>query len=31
VLALTIVGLPFARQHVKLCALSLVPFGKAVR
>jgi uncharacterized membrane protein YccF (DUF307 family) len=30
-MALTIVGIPFARQHVKLCALSLVPFGKVVR
>jgi uncharacterized membrane protein YccF (DUF307 family) len=29
--AVTIIGIPFARQHVKLAALSLAPFGKAVR
>lgn len=28
--ALTIIGLPFARQHIKLASLSLTPFGKAV-
>lgn len=28
--AITIVGLPFARQHAKLAALCLVPFGKSV-
>ncbi|MGI6365120.1 MAG: YccF domain-containing protein [Bacillota bacterium] len=28
--AVTIVGLPFARQHAKLAALCLVPFGKSV-
>jgi uncharacterized membrane protein YccF (DUF307 family) len=31
VLALTVVGLPFARQHLKLVALSLWPFGKELR
>lgn len=30
VLAITIIGLPFAKQHVKLAALSLVPFGKRI-
>lgn len=29
--AITIIGIPFAKQHVKLAALSLVPFGKYVR
>ena len=28
--AVTIIGIPFAKQHVKLAALSLTPFGKAV-
>lgn len=27
-LAITIVGLPFARQHIKLLPLSLAPFGR---
>lgn len=26
--AVTIIGLPFARQHVKLASLALTPFGK---
>lgn len=29
--AVTIIGLPFARQHAKLAALCLSPFGKTVR
>lgn len=29
--AVTIIGLPFARQHAKLAALCLFPFGKTVR
>lgn len=29
-LAITIIGLPFARQHLKLMELSLMPFGKRV-
>lgn len=29
-LALTIIGIPFARQHFKLAQLSLAPFGKDV-
>jgi uncharacterized membrane protein YccF (DUF307 family) len=29
--AVTIIGIPFAKQHVKLAALSLVPFGKTYR
>lgn len=28
--AITIVGLPFARQHAKLAALCLTPFGKTI-
>lgn len=28
--AVTIVGIPFARQHMKLAALALTPFGKTV-
>jgi uncharacterized membrane protein YccF (DUF307 family) len=31
VLAITIVGLPFARQHFKLIPLALFPFGKELR
>lgn len=30
ILAITIIGLPFARQHLKLMELSLMPFGKAI-
>jgi len=30
-LALTIIGIPFARQHFKLIELSLMPFGKSVQ
>lgn len=30
-LAVTIIGLPFAIQHVKLAMLALAPFGKRVR
>lgn len=29
-LAITIIGLPFAQQHFKLIGLSLMPFGKKV-
>jgi uncharacterized membrane protein YccF (DUF307 family) len=29
-LTITIIGIPFARQHLKLMELSLMPFGKAV-
>lgn len=29
-LFITIIGIPFARQHFKLAALSLAPFGKDV-
>jgi len=28
--AITIIGIPFAQQHVKLAALALTPFGKEV-
>ncbi|MFO0631352.1 MAG: YccF domain-containing protein [Nannocystaceae bacterium] len=31
VLALTIVGIPFAVQHLKLAPLSLMPFGRDLR
>ena len=30
ILAITIVGLPFARQHLKLLKLALVPFGARI-
>lgn len=30
IFAITIVGLPFARQHIKLCAVALSPFGKEI-
>jgi uncharacterized membrane protein YccF (DUF307 family) len=30
-LAVTLIGIPFAIQHVKLAALSLMPFGVRVR
>ncbi|MCJ7621968.1 MAG: YccF domain-containing protein [Anaerolineaceae bacterium] len=30
-LAITIVGLPFAKQHLKLIPLALFPFGKELR
>ena len=29
-LALTIIGIPFARQHFKLIEVSLMPFGKTI-
>ncbi len=29
-LAITIIGIPFARQHFKLALLALTPFGKTV-
>jgi uncharacterized membrane protein YccF (DUF307 family) len=28
--AITIIGLPFAKQHVKLAGISLTPFGKKI-
>lgn len=30
VLFVTVIGIPFARQHLKLMELSLMPFGKSV-
>lgn len=30
-LAVTIIGIPFAIQHIKLAMLALVPFGREVR
>jgi uncharacterized membrane protein YccF (DUF307 family) len=30
ILFLTIIGIPFARQHIKLVELSLMPFSRAV-
>lgn len=30
VLTLTIIGIPFARQHFKLIELSMMPFGKTI-
>ena len=29
-LAITIIGLPFAKQHIKLVGLALMPFGKTL-
>jgi uncharacterized membrane protein YccF (DUF307 family) len=29
-LAITIIGIPFARQHFKLASLSLTPFGREI-
>lgn len=31
ILAITIIGLPFARQHFKLIPLALFPFGRELR
>lgn len=31
VLAITIVGLPFAKQHIKLIPIALMPFGRELR
>lgn len=31
ILALTVIGIPFALQHVKLIPLSLFPFGRELR
>jgi len=30
-LCITIIGIPFGRQHFKMAALSLVPFGKNIK
>lgn len=30
-LCITIIGIPFGRQHFKMAALSLAPFGKTIR
>ncbi len=30
VLAITIIGIPFARQHIKLAAIAFAPFGKEI-
>jgi len=30
-LTLTIIGIPFARQHFKLIEISMMPFGKTIR
>ena len=29
--AITVIGIPFARQHFKLMALALAPFGRQIR
>ena len=31
ILAITIVGLPFAKQHFKLIPIALAPFGREIR
>ncbi|MBK8609294.1 MAG: hypothetical protein IPL84_04940 [Chitinophagaceae bacterium] len=30
-LAITVIGLPFARQHFKLIEISMMPFGKIIK
>ena len=30
ILAITIVGLPFAKQHLKLASMAMTPFGKTI-
>ena len=30
ILAVTVVGLPFAKQHIKMARLALMPFGSVV-
>ncbi len=30
-LCITIIGIPFGRQHFKMAALALAPFGKSIR
>lgn len=30
-LSITIIGIPFAKQHFKLLEISMIPFGKTVR
>ncbi|WP_372754575.1 YccF domain-containing protein [Labilibaculum sp.] len=29
--AITIIGIPFASQHIKLAGFALIPFGKSIR
>jgi uncharacterized membrane protein YccF (DUF307 family) len=31
ILGLTIVGIPFAKQHIKLIPIALLPFGRDLR
>ncbi len=31
ILAITVIGIPFAKQHIKLIPLSLMPFGRDLR
>ncbi|RIK42679.1 MAG: YccF domain-containing protein [Chloroflexi bacterium] len=31
ILAITIIGIPFAKQHIKLLPLALLPFGRDLR
>ena len=30
-LCITIIGIPFGRQHIKMAALALTPFGKTIK
>jgi len=30
-MAITLIGIPFAKQHLKLAALALLPFGHEVK
>jgi uncharacterized membrane protein YccF (DUF307 family) len=31
ILSITIIGIPFGRQHIKLARLALLPFGARIR
>ena len=31
IFAVTIIGIPFAKQHIKLASLALTPFGKEIK
>jgi len=31
ILAITIIGIPFAKQHIKLVPVALIPFGRTLR
>lgn len=31
IMAITIIGIPFAKQHIKFASLALIPFGREIR